>query len=521
MSEPAVRVLLLEDDEDDYLLTQDLLSESQHRPFRLAWTDTLRKALQLLPESPPDVILLDLSLPDSTGLETFDSVYKCAPSVPIIVLSGLADEDTAVEAVHAGAQDYLVKGSVTGPQLRRAVRYAIERKRVEEQLRESRQQLDDTLSKLRNTQQQIIQHERLRALGQMAGGIAHELNNTLSPIVGFSDYLLNRPHVREDSEKLTRYLTRIHQAAQRAAETIRSLLEFYHPGDEVSALTPVSITDTFERVVNLSRSKWQDERPADAPPITIRVDVQPTVPIFMAYEADLRQALTNLLFNAVDAMPEGGTVLLAADKQEDCVVVTVRDTGKGMSGEVRERCVDPFFTTKFRGGSGLGLAMVYGIVQQHNGTMQIESTPGAGTTVSLSLPCARFAPDHGPTQPSDQPAERQRVLLVSNEAQTASVISEYLTVDAHEQTVARSEADAVELLRTQTFDVLIVDEDLPKHGSRSVAAEAGQSVPPPHVILLAGYGSSEAVATPDAGPFSAILLKPVTLTEFRNAFRQR
>jgi signal transduction histidine kinase len=238
---------------------------------------------------------------------------------------------------------------------------------------------------LKRTQQQLAQSERLRALGSMAGGIAHEFNNSLGPIVGFTDMLLKRPAVAEDAEKRTRLLRNIYTAATDAAATVERLRDFYRSREGDEAIEPLSIRELVSTTVSMTRPKWRGEAEAGGRRIRLTTHLQDAPPV-VGNPTELRQVLTNLVFNAVDAMPAGGVISVRTASEDGKVLIEVTDTGIGMSEEVRKRCLDPFFTTKHERGSGLGLAMVYGTVQRHGGTIEVESEEGRGTTFRIWLP---------------------------------------------------------------------------------------------------------------------------------------
>src|SRR4029077_12738504 len=244
---------------------------------------------------------------------------------------------------------------------------------------------------LRQSQQAILQQERLRALGEMASGIAHDINNAISPAALYTESLLERePGL---SERARSCLTTIQIAIEDVAETVSRMREFYRPAETEMVLSRVACNRVLEQVINLTRARWSDLPQQRGVVIELRTELTEELPQIMGSEVELRDALTNLIFNAVDAMPEGGTLTLrtrlltsgtrAADDVTRYVQLEVADTGIGMDEETRRRCLEPFYTTKGERGTGLGLAMVYGMVQRHSAQLEIESTAGKGTTVRL------------------------------------------------------------------------------------------------------------------------------------------
>ena len=266
MESTTVNVLLVEDNSEHQRMLRKMLTQSQAAHFHLLTMGTLGEAMQRAQSPGIHLILLDLTLPDSDGLDTFLKMQAVAKDTPIVVLSGTSDEALALETVQHGAQDYLVKGHVDHGALIRSLRYALERKRAQQELRRARDELErrvaertvelqsanaalhneiaerrraeeavrtsnrqlaDALEKLRSTQEHIIQRERLHALGRMASGIAHDFNNALAPILGFSELLLIRPEALADMDKTRSYLEMIHSAAEDSAKIVSRLREFY------------------------------------------------------------------------------------------------------------------------------------------------------------------------------------------------------------------------------------------------------------------------------------------------------
>ena len=259
------------------------------------------------------------------------------------------------------------------------------RRGAESALQESHHRLEHTLAELRAAQQQIIGKERLLALGQMASGVAHDFNDALSKIVGFSELLLTSPEMLNDYGKVREHLRMICAVAEDAAKDVRRLRTFYRPRRETEAFCPVDLNTVIRQAVTLTEPKWKQQPQANGVTVEIRTELE-RIPSVPGNEADLREVLTNLIFNAVDGMPKGGVITLLTRAAGDAVVFECSDTGIGMASETREKCLEPFFTTKGEHGAGLGLSIVYGIVQRHNGSIEIQSESDKGTTFRIRLP---------------------------------------------------------------------------------------------------------------------------------------
>src|SRR5690606_33122479 len=245
--------------------------------------------------------------------------------------------------------------------------------------------LQQAYEELRQSQLTILQQERLRALGQMASGIAHDINNAISPVSLYTEALLE--HEPGLSERARGYLETIQQAVQDVAGTVARMREFYRERDVQRTLDRVDVNRVITQVVELTRPRWSDQPQRQGIVIELKTELAPDLPEFTGAGNEIRDALTNLIFNAVDAMPHGGVLTLRSRAvsvpEGTSVMIEVIDTGVGMDEDTRRRCLEPFYTTKGERGTGLGLAMVYGMVQRHSASLEIDSEPGMGTTMRL------------------------------------------------------------------------------------------------------------------------------------------
>ncbi|MGO9609966.1 MAG: PAS domain S-box protein, partial [Verrucomicrobiia bacterium] len=362
------------------------------------------------------------------------------------------------------------------------------RRRSEDELRESKQNLERAMQELRAAHDQIVQQERLRALGTMASGIAHDFNNALAAILGFTELLCNRPETLADTKKTLRYLQMINTAAQDAGIVVNRLREFYRQREEGEVFGPVDLNKLIEQAVSLTQPKWKNQAEVKGVAIQIVTELE-RIRAVAGSEADLREALTNLIFNAVDAMPQGGTITVRTRSANSRVIMEVADTGTGMTEDVRQRCLEPFFTTKGDRGTGLGLSMVYGILQRHQGTIEIETALGKGTTFRLSLPAAQ---EKAPTTKRDSTSASirpLRVLLVDDEEVVRQILREYLIGDEHVVETAANGHEALDKLPKAAFDVVILDRAMPGLSGDQVAVAIKELRPELPVILLTGFGN--------------------------------
>ncbi len=399
------------------------------------------------------------------------------------------------------------------------------RRRSEEVLRETNRQLELALSKVQQMQQNIVQQERLRALGQMASGIAHDFNNELAMIVGFCELLLNRPEFLSNPEKARSYLQMIRAAAGDATDVVDRLREFYRHRDEAEVPQAVNLNRVVEQAVLLTQPKWKYQAQAKGVTIEVATELEITTPV-LGNASELREALTNLILNAVDALPVGGTLTIRTALCEGYAVLQVSDTGTGMSEEVRRRCLEPFFTTKGERGSGLGLSLVYGVVDRHGGTIEIDSHFGRGTTFTIRLPLDRQDEQvGGRSTPRVAASSPRRILVVDDEAQLCRILTEYLAVDGHtveiagngREGVAKFLASCGEAAPSRRFDLVITDLAMPEMSGDQLAQAVKQVAPTTPVILLTGFGEMMRAAGEQPSGVDLVVAKPVSLAALQQA----
>lgn len=390
--------------------------------------------------------------------------------------------------------------------------------------------LETAYHELRRTQATVLQQERLKALGQMASGIAHDINNALSPVVGFSDLILKNDHGLDANGK--KYLKYIRTAGEDIAHIVARLREFYRTREENESLHQINLNTIVEQTVEMTRPRWRDIPQSNG--ITIEVQTEPgkALPELPGIESEIREALTNLVLNAVDAMPKGGRITLrtrcvqphTGGAQPAQVAVEVSDNGMGMDEETRKRCLEPFFSTKGKRGTGLGLAMVYGVVKRHEGTIEIETAPGKGTTFRLLFP-VRPSVDKTKDEQTDAPVEPLRILCIDDEPLLRELIKEILERDGHDVRVSENGQSGLDEFRCareqeRPFDVVITDLGMPYIDGRQVARTVKEESPSTPVVMLTGWGTfmKEDGSTPEQ--VDGILSKPPRSRELRDVLSQ-
>ncbi|MGH7267909.1 MAG: GAF domain-containing protein, partial [Candidatus Rokuibacteriota bacterium] len=363
------------------------------------------------------------------------------------------------------------------------------------------------LKELRTSQDRLVQTERLRALGEMASGVAHDFNNLLAVILGRVQLLLLRA---EDAE-LRRGLTVIERAAGDAAHTVRRIQEFTRTR-KVKVFQRVDLPQVVREAVDLTRGRWKDE--AQVRGVTYAVTTAlGDVAAVGGEPAELREVFTNLLLNAIDAMPEGGGIHVAVGSADGAVVGSVRDTGPGMPPEVRERVFEPFFTTKGPRSTGLGLSVAYGIIQRHGGRIEVTSVEGEGSAFTVTLPALAVAEVLGRRVPKAgvfEPAiPGTRVLVVEDEAPVRDVLVDLLRTAGHTVGAAPDGAGGLDLVQQSgPPDVALIDLGLPGMSGWELAARLRDLDPALPLVLITGWGDQLDPAALERSGVREVIAKP-------------
>ena len=392
--------------------------------------------------------------------------------------------------------------------------------------------LQKAYEELRRTQQVVVQQERLRALGQMASGVAHDVNNALSPIVAYSELLqATLPDLPETSRN---HLKIIAQAGDDIARIVSRMRDFYRRRSDSEPLVRVNLNEIIKEVIELTRPRWRDISQRAGISIELQTDLEPAPPLLASDPSELREAFINLVFNAVDAMPQGGTITFvtrsedvhAAEKNRRSdrqLIVEVRDNGIGMDEKTRQRCLEPFFSTKsVRGGTGLGLAMVYGMMQRHEGNIDIESSPGQGTCFRLAFPLLdKSQPLARDIAPQAGAGRSLRVLCVDDEELIRQLLDDCLTHYNHRVTTVAGGKDGLESIRKaalqqQSFDVVITDLGMPQMDGHQLARLIKAEFPSIPIIMMTGWGAMMKEDGEAAPAVDALVEKPPQMEELNN-----
>jgi signal transduction histidine kinase/ActR/RegA family two-component response regulator len=394
----------------------------------------------------------------------------------------------------------------------------------------SRRELQTAYEELRQTQQSVVQQERLRALGQMASGIAHDINNALSPILAFSEMLLKKEPALSDNGR--KNLTHIRTSAEDIAQIVTRMSEFYRRREHSDQLRLVTVNQLAQQVIELTSPCWRDIPQGKGTVIHIKTTFEEPLPKLYCNESELREAMTNIILNSVDAMPQGGQIVISGravslpslpgQEKNKCthIVLEFSDNGVGMDEGTRQRCLEPFFSTKRqRGGSGLGLAMVYGATERHEGHIEIQSEVDKGTTVRLIFPVREIPNAKQDALPAPTGTSASlRLLCIDDEPLLRELLKEILEFYHHDVETADGGEMGLEAFRKarlagQPFDVVITDLGMPVVDGRQVAEKIKAESPDTPVIMLTGWGTMLEDKGERVPRVDAVLSKPPRVAE--------
>jgi signal transduction histidine kinase/DNA-binding response OmpR family regulator len=391
-------------------------------------------------------------------------------------------------------------------------------------------QLHDDLRRaydeLERTQQAVLEQERLRAIGQMASGIAHDINNAISPVAIYTQSMLERdPAMPRETRD---YLELVGRTVQDIAATVGRMRDFYRPDGDREGHALVDINALVPQVIDLTRARWSDMPQQRGKVVTVTADLDSALPPVLGGASELRELLTNLIFNSVDAMPDGGTVTirtrtLYSDTGAPLVRLEVADTGVGMDEDTRSRCLEPFFTTKGELGTGLGLAMASVAAQRHDARLEIDSAPREGTRILLDFAAADEPRVTKPATAATVKMRGLRLLLVDDDPAVLSSTSIVLELDGHTTIVAEGGQAGLDALRVahetgEAFDAIVTDLGMPHVDGEQVARAAKELFPTTPVVLLTGWGRR--MSSGDDAPTNVdfLLPKPLDLNQLREIF---
>lgn len=382
--------------------------------------------------------------------------------------------------------------------------------RIEYQGRPAAECLLVDMTEAKRLRERLNETEKLRSLGELASGVAHDFNNLLGAILGRTQLLRRRglaPEIDHD-------LAVVEKAAQDGRETVRRIQEFSRTRRD-KKFEQVDLAEILNDCLEITKTRWKDDALSRKVNIKASIETQPVPPI-QGNASELREVFTNLILNAVDAMPQGGRLELTCRQEGDRVVARVADTGVGMTENIRQHLFDPFFTTKGSRGMGLGMSVVYGIVTRHEGKIDVSTSLGKGTSFNLEFPVSHvrtLAVAGGDGAALPQLIRPGKILVVDDEPEVAAVVRDVLATAGHTVDTALSGSDALQMLETSPYDLVFTDLGMPDMSGWEVAEKINEAQPGLPVALVTGWGSALDESEAKKRGVAAVVHKPFEMDE--------
>lgn len=389
---------------------------------------------------------------------------------------------------------------------------------------DEREKLAGAIVLVRDVTEQHREHSRaqqadkLRALGQLASGIAHNFNNSLAAVIGYTQLAI--PRVKEPNAE--KYLRIVEQSARDAARMVERIQNFARESPHKDNLIALRLTDIVRDAVDITRSRWRDDAEALGIKYQIKLESQTEDLLINGEPSELREVFVNVILNALDAMPIGGAMTISIGSSIDGSSASVRftDTGVGMTEEIEHRIFEPFFTTKGESGLGMGLSESYRIIERHGGRIEVESEPLRGSSFTVVLPHLKRE-ECKPRSPHDGPDLTGRVLVVDDEASVRGVLAEMLIGEGHQVSVASNGEEALRIMDSQEIDIVLTDLSMPRTDGVTLAAEIKSRKPSTKVVLISGYGGEKAYERAGRNQcIDAALSKPFDVSDISRTVRQ-
>jgi signal transduction histidine kinase/ActR/RegA family two-component response regulator len=387
-----------------------------------------------------------------------------------------------------------------------------------------------TYEGLRQAQERNLQRERLQALGQMSRGIAHDINNALTPILGYANLMLSAP--KELPEGMLTYVRGIKTAGEKIAQSVSCIRDFYRQNRGKGMLVPVELNGLIQELLAANHPEPPGVSSASGQRVELKAEYDSQLPRIMGHKSELREALGQLVRNSLEAMPQGGGLKLRTSSKRGgasggMVFVEVSDTGAGMDEETRKRCLEPFFSTKDKqGAKGLGLSQVFGVMQRHSGQVEVASQAGRGTTVTLAFPLVEIPVTETPLPiPEGTPVPPLKILCVDDEAPVLDVLRIMLKSGGHRVETVGEGGRAVEMFRAAAaagdpFELVVTDLAMPKMDGRELARTIKQASARTPIIMVTGWGDIMRVEGSHPENIDAVLSKPPQAKELFETLRK-
>ena len=518
--------------EDEQRLRNNLKLLLASEGYTVATAADGQEGMELLKQESFDIVITDIMMGDVNGFQIMEYITAHTPATLVIVITGYASTESAVEALRQGAYDYITKPfeiemiqisiarALEKVQLKREIsRYMeeLEQRVVDRtvELQETNKKLHASLSELKSTQEQLIQTEKLSALGELISGFAHELNNPLTSILGYSEIAAMSSACPDDIRSM---LDMTCQEAKRCHQIVNNLLSFARKRKPEKQF--LDLNEVCRKTLQLLSYQFQVHN------VTTIVQFDATMPRTMADELQLQQVLVNIMSNAYQAMAthqNGGELTVITSHENAVITISIADTGPGIDSEHIQRIFDPFFTTK-PSGTGLGMSLSYGLMKAHGGDLTATSSPGAGATFTLTLPIVSQTPleMNPPPLSEDFTIPPQHILVIDDEQALLRMLVTSLQALGHEADATPSSREALHKIDTQTYDLIICDMKMPEVDGSQVYRFLEQHHPDmlKRIIFSSGDTMSEEFQAFFQATACRFLQKPFLQNELKRAIYQ-
>lgn len=373
------------------------------------------------------------------------------------------------------------------------------------------------IGRFKDAQEEMVHKERQKLLKQLVGGVIHDLSDALAPVLGAGNLVSAHPEMLKDQAWALQQVETMHAGARQARKLLKNLAGVFHRPQQQRQ--PIDLNHAVKRGLSLADARRKEAGIADGTPIKVQTDLALAAAV-SGEEIDIEDAVAALILNAMEAMPGGGTITVSTTVRGPSAVLEVRDSGKGMSDEVRERCLDPFYSTKKRLGAGMGLTMVASTAYQYGGGLEIESEAGKGTRVVVTFPLwEEHAADEAPDLQKVR-GTSLRILVVDDNAWAREAIAAALKGMGHTAEAVADGQQGLAKLGAEKFDVVFVDWAMPVMTGDRLAAAIKRTLPHIPIIMLTAFGHAMIAEGGIPPCVDAVLLKPVTMDDLEKAIAQ-